>query len=86
MKRQKVHQEYFDGHGPWSMVLISHIMKRSSLIEMFAGSMLSNSLEFRDDAGNEIAFFEKKKKKCSQSVAMVSNLHFHTIKDFETVN
>ena len=56
------------------------------MIEMFAGSMLSNSLEFRDDAGNEIAFFEKKKKKCSQSVAMVSNLHFHTIKDFETVN
>ena len=53
---------------------------------IFAGSMLTNVLEFRDDAGNEIAFFEKKKKKCSQSVAMVSNLHFHTIKDFETVN
>ena len=42
---------------------------------MFAGSMLSNNLEFRDDAGNEIAFFEKKKKKCSQSVAMVSTLN-----------
>ena len=46
-----------------------------SWIEMFAGSMLSNNLEFRDDAGNEIAFFEKKKKKCSQSVAMVSTLN-----------
>ena len=39
--------------------------------------MLSNTLEFRDDAGNEIAFFEKKKKrKCGQSVAMVSAWQF----------
>ena len=46
-------------------------------IEIFPGSMLSNVLEFRDDAGNEIAFFEKKKKtKCGQSVAMVNYLHF----------
>ena len=37
-----------------------------------SGSLLANTLEFRDDAGNEIAFFEKKKKtKCAQSVAMV---------------
>ena len=84
MKRQKVHQEYFDDHGAHKSYYETLVWM--SLIEMFAGSMLSNSLEFRDDAGNEIAFFEKKKKKCSQSVAMVSNLHFHTIKDFETVN
>ena len=42
--------------------------------------MLTNVLEFRDDAGNEIAFFEKKKKKCGQSVAMVSTLHFQTFR------
>ena len=46
---------------------------------LLAGSMLSNTLEFRDDAGNEIALFEKKKKNCGQSVAMVSTLPFQTI-------
>ena len=42
-----------------------------------SGSLLANTLEFRDDAGNEIAFFEKKKKtKCAQSVAMVRRFSF----------
>ena len=49
--------------------------------------MLSNVLEFRDDAGNEIAFFEKKKKtKCGQSVAMVNNLQFYFLDDLESQN